>query len=778
MIRCLLLVAWSAAALTAHAAEGNLVVNPSFTDGTSGWSPLWTHERGAGAVQPAPTTGHDGAAGLHLAITGAGDWSLEQQQSLTIHPGEVYALAGWVRGEEGAGELHLSAAIRDATGAVIAWEKGRRTSAGVHAWQHVTGRFAVPDAAAAMTFRVTGRGALVASLSGLELVRVAAAPHWDLPAQPLRIAAAGTSLEWSAAQRLLTLTAADGQAWQIAGLGDALPISGAVTAPDAMRIALRDAGGGDLTAVFTVEADGGVRCALTGSGVMEDEMAFPGPLRSRAGDAWVVPLNEGLLVPATDPHFSTGPLVFYGGHGLCMPFLGLVSGEHGLLALVETQDDAVADFAPPRDGAGSRWSIRWQPTRGQWGYARVVRLLPLAARGYVGIAKAYRAWAQRDGRVVTLREKAKTVPQVAQLVGAVDLWWWKEGASWTADPHPEIAAREFKDAGITQVLWSVEAQPEAVKAIRELGFLPGRYDIYQDVYAPETPITWATRDGWPDDLVLLPDGTTMKGWVLHENGREYPGGVICSQPGLARLRTKVAADLATHAYGARFLDTTTASPLRECWNPRHPESRSDDRTWKVAQLRAISGEFTLVCGSETGMDLAAPVVHYFEGMMSLGPYRLPDSGYDLFSYRKPQEDFLRFQVGAFYRIPLVELVYHDCLVSYWYWGDASNRVPEAWDERDLLNALYGTPPVFVTDRERWDRDRARYVQSYQRGGETARRTGWLEMLDHAFLNADHTLQRSRFADGTTVWANFGTQAAVLEDGTRLEAKQSRLVAGP
>jgi hypothetical protein len=404
--------------------------------------------------------------------------------------------------------------------------------------------------------------------------------------------------------------------------------------------------------------------------------------------------------------------------------------------------------------------------------------VPVPEHGYVGVAKAYRAWATHDGRVVTLKEKARSVPQVEQLIGAVDVWWWQVGESWTEDPHPERAAQAMRAAGIERALWSHEAGPESIEGIRALGYLPGRYDIYQDVYAPETPASWVNKAGWPDDLVLLKDGSWMKGWVIREQGKEFPGGVICAKPGLERLRQQVAADLGTHHYGARFLDTTTASPLRECWNPRHPLSRSDDRTWKMAQLRAISGEFKLVCGSETGMDLAVPAVHYFEGMMSLGPYRLPDAGYDLFSYRAPQADFLRFQTGPFYRIPLVELVYHDCVVSYWYWGDASNRVPEAWDDRDLFNALYGTPPVFVLDQKRWDQDHERYVRSYFLGGETARIAGGQEMTEHAFLSADHALQRSRFADGTTVWANFASHDVTLEDGTVIPAKRHRVRHAP
>jgi len=304
--------------------------------------------------------------------------------------------------------------------------------------------------------------------------------------------------------------------------------------------------------------------------------------------------------------------------------------------------------------------------------------------------------------------------------------------------------------------------------LNELGFLTGRYDIYQDVYSPDTPLAWVNKEGWPDCLDLMPNGDWMKGWVSRENGKDYVGGVLCSSCILDMARHHVPEDLKTHAYGARFIDTTTASPMRECDSPKHPLTRTQDRENKMALLDYLSRDLKLVTGSETGVDMAVPHLDYFEGMMSLGPYRLQDSGYDLCSVKKPQDDFLRFQVGPFYRIPLFELVFHDCVVDYGYWGDSSNRLEDFWDVRDLFNALYGTPPIWIMDPDRWARDKDRFVQSYRTATEVARRTGYSEMLSHEFLTEDHTVQSTSFADGTKVWVNFGKKAYRLPDGGKLK----------
>ena len=135
-------------------------------------------------------------------------------------------------------------------------------------------------------------------------------------------------------------------------------------------------------------------------------------------------------------------------------------------------------------------------------------------------------------------------------------------------------------------------------------------------------------------------------------------------------RQRIPAELAMRPYLCRFIDTTTASPWNECYDPRHPMTRTQSREWKMKLLDYVSGDCKLVTGSETGHDAAVPFVDYFEGMLSLGPYRVPDAGRDIqrIWYDAP-ERVAKFQLGQAYRLPLWELVYHDCVVAQWYWGD-------------------------------------------------------------------------------------------------------------
>lgn len=307
------------------------------------------------------------------------------------------------------------------------------------------------------------------------------------------------------------------------------------------------------------------------------------------------------------------------------------------------------------------------------------------------------------------------------------------------------------------------------------GVLTSRYDIYQDLMDPAVfpklrgvHPDWTT-EGWPDDIMLDENGDWRKGWqVRGKDGEMYPCGVLCDKQALKYAMPRISEELKTHPYRCRFIDTTTASPWRECYHPDHPLTRSESRHWKMELLKLVSEEMELVTGCETGHDAAVPYVHYFEGMLSLGPYRVPDAGRNMMRiWDEVPERVAKFQLGHKYRLPLWELVYHDCVVAQWYWGDYNNKLPALWDKRDLFNMLYGTPPMFMFNRDLWEKNKERFAQSYKNVCSVARMVGYSEMIDHQFLTPDRDVQQTVFANGTRVTVNFGESAYALPDGTEV-----------
>jgi hypothetical protein len=503
---------------------------------------------------------------------------------------------------------------------------------------------------------------------------------------------------------------------------------------------------------------------LSAGGEPKWPIRFPQPFVTEPGTYLVVPMNEGISYPVEDETIEPTRLVAYGGHGICMAFWGATDGQRGYMAIIETPDDASIDI---RRSEGRLCVVPlWEPQKGKFGYARKLRYVFFDKGGHVAMCKRYRAYAQKAGLFKTLKQKQQENPSVDLLIGAVNVWCWDKDALGIIG--------ELKSAGIERILWSNQQQPAGIKAMNGMpGVLTSRYDIYQDLMDPQVVKEqlrgvhpdW-TQAGWPKDIMLDQTGDWRKGWqVKGTDGQMYPCGVLCDKQALKYARERIPEDTATHPYRCRFIDTTTASPWRECYHPEHPMTRGESRHWKMELLRYVSEEAKLVCGSETGHDAAVPYVHYFEGMLSLGPYRVPDAGRDMSKiWDEVPQNVAKFQLGHKYRLPLWELVYHDCVVAQWYWGDYNNKLPALWDKRDLFNLLYGTPPMFMFNREFWQQNKERFAQSYKDICPVVRDVGYAEMTDHRFLTPDRDVQQTQFANGVTITVNFGTTPYRMPDG--------------
>ncbi|MBC7235067.1 MAG: hypothetical protein H5T69_04445 [Chloroflexi bacterium] len=512
---------------------------------------------------------------------------------------------------------------------------------------------------------------------------------------------------------------------------------------------------------------------LEAEGQMEAPLAFPHPFVSEAGTYLVVPMNEGISYPVEDASIEPMRLIAYGGHGICMGFWGVTDGEQGYMAIIEDSAPGGEGSTRGTDDAAIRLdradgllyiSPEWDAQKGRFGYPRALRYVFFDRGGHVAMCKRYRRYVQQQGRFKTLAQKREENPNVDLLIGAANVWCW--------EAEPLSIVRQMRALGMAHILWSECREARVIQELNALGFLTSTYDIYQDVMDPASygRIRFIHRRwpeaAWPDDLMLGPDGDWIKGWKIEgKEGGWFPCGVVCDRQAPLYARRRIAEELETLPYTCRFVDTTTATPWRECYHPAHPLTRSESRAYKMELLRLVAEDFHLVTGTETGHDAAVPYVHYFEGMLSLGPYRVPDAGRHMQQiWTEVPERVAKFQLGEKYRLPLWELVYHDCVVAHWYWGDYNNKLPALWDKRDLFNALYGTAPMYMFNRELWMQEQARFVRSYKDTCPLARSVGYAEMLDHRFLTEDRSVQQTTFANGVSVTANFGAAPFATADG--------------
>jgi hypothetical protein len=742
------------------------------------WQPLiWTRQPGAAKVAPDDNVPHDGRPSTRIEHTGANDWSLQpvsygsgQPARFDVTEGDLLEVSAWIK-SAGRGDAAVSVVTYNGRNEVVEWLFGARTTGATEGWVHLQARMVIPAGVATIMPRLTGNGPATVWMEGFALAQKGnvAALGTNLSA-PLTLE--NDALSVSVDPRSAALSVVDRrtkQTWSQEVLGrDLVVVGGQATGKLTAEVTLLDVPFDlRIKVTFHLEPQAPeLEICLSADGDLPQPLQFPHPFAGRPKSHLIVPLNEGIDYPAEDESIRPMRLDAYSGHGICMAFWGLLDGDQGPMAIIETPDDAAIRISRSRDGLLGI-APEWDSQKGRFGYERKLRYVFFDRGGYVAMCKRYRSYAQQVGLFETLQEKRRDNPNVDLLVGAVNVWCWEKDALGIV--------REMTAAGIDRILWSSQAAPETIKALNDLGVLTSRYDIYQDVMDPAmfSRLRWTHPDwttaAWPKNLMLNAQGDWIKGWPVEaQDGTMIPCGVVCDRQAMAYADRRIGEDLKDHAYRCRFIDTTTASPWRECYSSDHPMTRTDSRKFKMQLLDLVSNKYKLVCGSETGHDAAVPYVHYFEGMLSLGPYRVPDAGRLMDKiYDEVPPDVAKFQLGHQYRLPLWELVYHDCIIAQWYWGDYNNKLPALWDKRDLFNALYGTPPMFMFNRALWNQNKERFARSYRAASPVARATAYCEMTDHRCLTVDRSVQQTRFANGVVVTVNFGTAPYRMADGSAL-----------
>lgn len=234
------------------------------------------------------------------------------------------------------------------------------------------------------------------------------------------------------------------------------------------------------------------------------------------------------------------------------------------------------------------------------------------------------------------------------------------------------------------------------------------------------------------------------------------------------MRERVAKSLAEHPYAARFLDVTGTS-VGECYNPKHLLNRRQSEVARRDTFKILGQEFNLLCGAEDGLECYVPHCDYFEGNFSAPFYRVDGGRYMWKTYEKSPEIMAR-AIDPTMRTPFFEMVFHDCIASYWYWTDYNNRFEDAWWQRDLLNAVSGTPPMYLFTHAVFERQKERLAASVKITTPVARNTANAPMTDWRWLSADRLVQQSRFANGVVSTVNFSDSPRHLPDGRTIPAR--------
>lgn len=531
-----------------------------------------------------------------------------------------------------------------------------------------------------------------------------------------------------------------------------------------------------------------IQLTMSSEDEFEGDICYPPAFDVYENDIAVLPYCEGVAFPVNSPDILLPQRLRMYVAEMSMSFWGITTGQKNdawLLCAVKTNHDAVVIPKIGTDGL-LRLQPVWEPQKGKWGYDRIMQFCIGNNGGITAMCHTYREFAKKKGFVVTLKEKVKRVPNIDKLVGSANVWLWNSDAmSMLYDPNPTYfvptkeqlgirknIATEMKRNGMTRILWSIfneNVDKETVEYMNDLGYLTTFYDIYTDVIPhPIAHLISEPRkirckhrmSAYPDGIRIEKDGSFGKAWRLKgKDGNFYDQNNICDIEALKYAMNFIPKHTKETSLKGIFLDVVVMR-VAECYHPNHPMTRSDAFRYKRILLQYLN-DIGLVSGTEVGCEDVAANINYQEGMMSPPLYRAYDSGRrmtTLYYDDNIDEKIHKYMLNPVYRVPLWELVYHDCVVSYWYWGDSTNSCPELIKKRDLFCALYGLPALYSFDVADWEKLKKDIIASYHRTSDIAAKTGYYRMMSFEYVTDDKLVQKTTFENGIEVIANFSDKA--------------------
>ncbi len=463
----------------------------------------------------------------------------------------------------------------------------------------------------------------------------------------------------------------------------------------------------------------------------------------------------GQLVDQDDPHYPQRSFGAAANLGLDMPWFGVCSRRSGdgAMLLLDTPTDAAIDLIADAD---RRWwpQVRWLGVRDGWGYPRVLRFL-LTSDGYVGMAHTYRQRLLRAHGIKPLSRKIADKPAVAKLRGAAALW-----GAWI-NRRPADFAEQAAAHGIQSgLLYSYKGQctPDEVERQKRLGFIVAEYGNLDDVLP-------RPQDHHHDDIERVAardrNGRPMKGWLTFDGKLQYYRRSTAEM--LSAFR-RIFEPLHTQAgYDGRFMDVVSCIDLYEDWHPDRGFDRRKDLQYR-RQLFEYINRLRVVLGGEHGKYWNADLLDYTEGALSASFWWQMPGGHlrKVASLDEVTDAYRRYGMNPATRIPLWDLVYHDSLVTTWYWGDGNGYfydiAPEWTEARDAWTILHAQMPMlwidFVNPGQThcfgWDRHRSRMLRTIRETCHVQAALFGRTLRRHEFMSKDCTLQRNVFDGGWVV----------------------------
>ncbi len=494
-----------------------------------------------------------------------------------------------------------------------------------------------------------------------------------------------------------------------------------------------------------------------------NEVYWPTPVLreySESGYA-VLPIMQGMMIEDSEQQEAQNVLDgYYTSRDFTMPWWGQVSDCGSYMALVETPYDSKYLYNH-KVGKSSSIRIVWRTSLGEIGYDRKLCITFYEEkRDYVQFCKTYRTLLEKRGKISTLSDKIKKNPILEKMIGRSVLT--PSTIHYKIEPESDYYnAEEPEKNTCTNSFESIAAELEKCyeKGVRDAyvhidGWGLGGYDNLHPRIYPINPeaggeeglklvaevckkqnYLLAYHDQYRDYFLKSPDYDANKG-VMHADGTVSSTEDIIWYGGIeSQLCATQVKQFIERNYkqldnnGLKpdgvYIDVFSASILDECFNPEHPMTREECVKYRKECFNYIRENGMIISSEELMGEFAdtldlvhhSPYIHAFFEHVNMKPFGV--------------------------HIPLLNLVFHDCVIIPWAMGKDVWGLPDG--ESGFLNCLlngdvaslmtFSPDEVFLN---------AKMTERLHRQVALA------QMVSHEFTEGKHK-QKTVFTTGTEVY---------------------------
>jgi len=475
----------------------------------------------------------------------------------------------------------------------------------------------------------------------------------------------------------------------------------------------------------------------------------------------ILPRMQGTILPAGHPLEVEEGIIFE--RDAYIPIYAQVKGADGYLAIIDTPYDARYQF---RQGQMQPIFI---PSLGLMDYRRIMLYAFRENCNLSSLAGVYRDYLKERGKLVTLKEKIARNPKVAELIGTPIV---HTGIATHISPDSDhyhhddpskndyftpfstraAQLRELKAKGVEKVYlhldgWGnhgydnlhpdvfppheasggADGMRQLQQTCTELGYMFGIHDQYRDYYYDAETFSF-------DSAVTNIDGSHPYCSIWYGGKHSF----LCSAlaPEYVRRNYNEFERLGIKIDGS-YLDVFAVVTLDECFHPDHRVTREQCAQYRRECLDILTSRGIIPSSEELlGSVIDSQVLCHH------APF-YPDVNF----YVNGCGD----EVGHF--VPLMSLVYHDCVVTPWFADKRRGGFGIAKTDMSYLWALLCGDTVYCNINETGEN-----LPHLNIALELHKQVALCQLCSHDFINGNPRHRRSVFSDGTTVEVDLDSTA--------------------